>query len=320
MQFIAEKGERLDKFLAEQLEEYSRAQLQKLIKEGRIEVNGKTAIKPSAKLKEGDRVSVSNEALAFLFKEIVLGPEDIPLDIVYEDKDILVINKPAGLLVHPTASQKEHTLANALIAKYPDIRKVGENPLRPGIAHRLDKDTSGLLIVAKNQKAFQFIKEQFLKRRVVKKYLALVEGMPKEKSGVIGYPIRPSKKYRLKKVAVRKPAVGAGAKKSVRAAETYYQVKQSYEIGSRKIALLEVIPKTGRTHQIRVHLAAIGHPVVGDTLYGSGKGKAKSEKGLEPRRQMLHAYSLAFTAPSGKRLELEIGLPNDMKEVIKSPA
>lgn len=311
MEFSVEKPERrLDKFLAERLK-FSRSKAQRLIQNGGIKVNGHFVIKPAFKLRGGDRLVILEEKIISPHKEFIIEPDaDIKLDIVYEDNDILVINKPAGLLVHPTISQPHHTLVNALVARYPGITKVGDpstnsgqvNPLRPGIVHRLDKDTSGLLIVAKNQKAFLFLKEQFLKRGVTKKYLALVEGVPKEKEGIIEYAIRPARYNRLKKVAVRSES--AMVKKSVRAAKTFYKVRKTFD---NKFSLLEVSPLTGRTHQIRVHLAAIGYPVVGDRLYGS-KTKIK--------RQFLHAYYLKFTAPSGTPLALEIELPEDLQKVI----
>jgi 23S rRNA pseudouridine1911/1915/1917 synthase len=320
MKFIAEKLERLDKFLVRHFTEYSRMRFQRLIKEGAVKVNGRIVVKPAFVLKKGDRIVLLEEKIILPEKEFVIEPEPgIPLNIVYEDNDIVVINKQPGLLTHPTLSQRRHTLVNVLVARYPEIINVGESPLRPGIVHRLDKDTSGLLIVAKNQKAFLFIKEQFLKRTIIKKYLALVEGVPKEKRGIISYSIRPSKRNRLKKVAIKtridadKHAHADLRRKVVRAAETYYQVKKVYEIPSHKIALLEVSPKTGRTHQIRTHLAAIGHPIVGDILYGASK------KGIA-KRQMLHAYFLDFTAPSGKRLALEAGFPEDIEEVIRKTA
>lgn len=307
MEFPVEKsGQRLDKFLAEKLKQLSRAKIQRLIKDGAVKINGHFVIKPAFKIKSGDRVVVLEEKIIGQKqgREFAVEPEpDIPLKTVYEDDDIAVVNKPAGLLTHPTVGQPRHTLANALIARYPHMAQVGENRLRPGIVHRLDKDTSGLLIAAKNQKAFLFMKEQFLKRSVTKKYLALVEGVPKEKEGVVEYDIRPSKQNRLKKVAVVK---AEPAKKSRRAAKTEYQVRQVID---EKFALLEVSPLTGRTHQIRVHLAAIGHPIVGDRLYGS---KTKILK-----RQFLHAYYLKFTAPNGMQLALETELPEDLKTALQ---
>ena len=293
---------RLDKFLVEKFKDISRTELQRLIKAGDVKVNDKVVSKPSLEIKEDDRVDVVEEKITKQKNEAIIEPEDIPLDIIYEDDDVLVINKPAGLLTHPTASQSRHTLVNALVARYPKIVGVGEDPLRPGIIHRLDKDTSGLLVVAKNQKSFEFLKQQFLNRTVYKKYLALVEGIPQKKEGSIEYDIRPSKQNRLKKVAVRQPFDKLRARKSTRIAKTLYKVK---EVFSGKFALLEVSPITGRTHQIRVHLSAIGHPIVGDHLYGSKSNLLK--------RQFLHAYSLKFTSPSGEPFSFEAPLPEDLK-------
>lgn len=323
MEFVSEKsGERLDKFLADHYTGISRSRFQKLIKEGVIKVDGKPAVKPGLELKKGDRVVILEEKIIAPGEEFPIEPEpEIPLNIVYEDKDILVINKQAGLLVHPTLSQKKHTLVNALIARYPEIKNVGESPLRPGIVHRLDKDTSGLMLVAKNQAAFEFLKEQFLNRKVTKKYLALVEGIPKDKEGIIEYDIRPSKQNRLRKVAIKKEEL---QKKSRRTAKTAYKLRQ---IIKNKFALLEVAPLTGRTHQIRVHLAAIGHPVVGDRLYGAKTricaDISADQRGLDPRKsacrrgQFLHAYYLKFTTPNGAPLALQADIPEDLEKIIQ---
>ena len=302
MEFVIESSkERLDKFLAKNLKEFSRNKIQQIIKNNAVKVNGLFITKPSFRLRPKDKVAVlENQVLSYRKVPEIKPEPNILLDIVYEDKDMAVINKPAGLLTHPPASQTKHTLVKALLAKYPEIANVGENPLRPGIVHRLDKGTSGLIMVAKNQKAFLFIKEQFLNREISKKYLALVEGVPKEKEGVIDFPIRPSKKMRLKKVAVQR---AEPARKSTRVAKTEYKIKKV--IGNN--ALLEVSPLTGRTHQIRVHLSAIGHPVVGDKLYGSK---------IPAKRQFLHAYFLKFVAPNGAPVTLEIELPEDLKKML----
>ena len=305
MEFHAEKNERLDKFLAAHYASVSRSRFQQLIKNGAVKVNDRPSIKPSLRIKLGDRIIINEEKLSNARKDFAIEPEpNIPLNIAYEDKDILVIDKPAGLLVHPTPSQRQHTLVNALIALYPNIISVGENPLRPGIVHRLDKDTSGLIIIAKNQNAFLAMKRQFLKKTIIKKYLALVEGVPRDKEGVIKYDIRPSKKNRLKKVAIKKTFDKFRTKRSTRAATTVYKVR---EIIANQFALVEAQPLTGRTHQIRVHMAAIGTPIAGDRLYGS---KTKIP------RQFLHAYYLKFITPSGKPITLETKLPEDLKEVL----
>jgi 23S rRNA pseudouridine1911/1915/1917 synthase len=285
---------------------FSRTRIQRLIQDGFVTVNGVRAGKTGLQLKKGDRVAVSEEKMLSQQKEFAIEPEpDIPLEIVYEDRDVLVLNKQPGLLVHPTQIQRRHTLVNALVARYPDIISVGENLLRPGIVHRLDKETSGLMAIAKNQNAFLFLKNQFLGRTIQKTYLAIVEGVPKEKEGVIRFQIRPSKSNRLKKVAVKK--LDTSGKRSVRTAETRYKVKET--IGDA-FALVEAMPKTGRTHQIRVHLSAIGHPVVGDRLYHAKKKIAK--------RQMLHAYKLELTLPSGKHASFEAEMPEDMRSLIES--
>jgi len=305
MEFLTDiPGERLDKFLARKIKEFSRTQLEKAIQTGVVKINGRLVVKPGFKLRSRDRVFMLDEKIITPKGDFIpAGEPDIPLAIVYEDADILVVNKPAGLLTHPTLKQPKHTLVNALVSRYPQVVGVGENPLRPGIVHRLDKNTSGLLVVAKNQTAFMFLKNQFLGRTVTKKYLALVEGIPMQKTGDIEYPIRPSKYNRLKKVAIKKDETPR--KKSARLAKTHYRVLKT---AGDKFALLEVTPLTGRTHQIRVHLSAIGHPIVGDKLYG-----AKYPIGT---RQFLHAFYLKFIAPNGKPLALDIELPDDLKEIL----
>lgn len=309
--------ERLDKFLATKIKEFSRSQLQRAIQNGAVKINGHFVVKPGFRLRKNDRIVVLEEKLISPKEEFKIEPDkNIQLKIIYEDNNIVVINKPAGLLTHPTLKEYKHTLVNALISRYPDITNVGESSMRPGIVHRLDKDTSGLLIIAKNQEAFYFIKEQFLERTVEKKYLALVDGIPKNKEGIIEYAIRPSKHYRLKKIAVKpsfakamagkKEGKKSASKISERAAKTYYKVIKTF---NDKFALLEVEPKTGRTHQIRVHLASIGYPIIGDTLYGS---KIK----LPKHRHFLHAYYLKFILPKNQPIILETDLPEDLKNAL----
>ncbi|MDP3729327.1 MAG: RluA family pseudouridine synthase [bacterium] len=244
---------------------------------------------------------------------------DIP--VVYEDNDIVVINKPSGLLVHGTPSKKkkaaagaaegeprhgrelrhgreypEKTLVDWILQHYPETRTVGDDPVtRPGIVHRLDKETSGILIIARNETAFQIIKAQFQQHLIQKKYIALVVGVLKEKEGVINKPIgilMGSTKRSVHSTKMQKEAV------------TEYRVVKQYTLNEMPYTLLEVTPRTGRTHQIRVHLASINHPVVGDPLYG---GKKTRFEGVT--RQLLHAASIEFTTPSGKRIKLETELP-----------
>lgn len=303
---VREPNTRLDKFLVEQLPEFSRMQIQRMIKAHDVLVNDKPIAKTGFKLSVGDRVAASKERVVPLRAPATVTPETgISLDILYEDNDILVINKPAGLMTHPTNVTPSHTLANALVAHYPSIATVGENPLRPGIVHRLDKDTSGLMVIAKTQPAFDSLKKQFLDRTVVKSYLALVHGVPSEKEGVITFPIRPSKQNRSKKVAVLSPF--ARIQKSVRPAITRYHIQ---EIFGDRFALLEVVPKTGRTHQIRVHLAAIHHPVVGDLLYGAEESSIK--------RQFLHAAHLQFQKLDGATAIFDAPLPEELADFLKS--
>ncbi|MDO8585351.1 MAG: RluA family pseudouridine synthase [bacterium] len=309
MEFIVEeKGGRLDKFLASHDTKFSRTEWQRFIKDGAVSVNGRVVTKSALTLHTHDKLTILEEKTVGRKGAFRIEPDPgIPLDIVYEDADILVVNKPAGLLVHPTFTERRHTLVNALVARYPEIIAVGENPLRAGIVHRLDKDTSGLVVVAKNQSAFFSTKQQFLDRVIVKKYLALTEGIPNKPEGDITYDIRPSTGNRLRKVAVKKLEP---EKRSRRSAETHYAVKETF--GTR-FALIDVTPKTGRTHQIRVHLAAILCPIVGDTLYG---GKRKTGLALGLKRHFLHAYYLKLTLPSGKEMTFEIGLPEDLRRAI----
>ncbi len=303
MKLIVDKSNiRLDKYLAEKIPATSRTKIQAAIRLGGVKINNKPANKSSIKLKTGDQVEIDEKNLSS--GKIIINPEKMPLAIIYEDRDIAVVNKPAGLITHPTEKITEHTLINGLLARYPEIANVGENLARPGILHRLDKDTSGLIIVARNQAAFGFMKKQFLAKEIHKTYLAIVEGVPEKSTGSINYDIRPSTANRLKKVAVKK--VTEAKTKAHRHAQTLYKVKE--KLGD-KFALLEVSPVTGRTHQIRVHLSAIGHPVVGDTLYGSKSHLAK--------RQMLHAGSLVFTSPAGQRLSLSIPPPEDFINILK---
>ncbi len=227
---------------------------------------------------------------------------DKQLDIVYEDKDVVVLNKQAGISVHPSVNEPTGTLVDALIAKYPEIKNVGDDPIRPGIVHRLDKDTSGLLVVAKNQKAFEFLKKEWQSGQVVKKYLTLVWGHPKEKGEIISELARSPKDFR-RRVVIR-PEKQKDKKITGKLAITEYKVVKEY----KDFSLVEIEPKTGRTHQIRVHMASIGHSVAGDKVYG---GKGKNPEGLA--RHFLHAFYLSFALPNGKKLALETDLPEDLR-------
>ena len=240
--------------------------------------------------------------------------KNLNLSIIYQDNDIVVVNKPAGVAVHKGVAEKGETVADWLMEKFPEMKKVGDEPeFRPGIVHRLDKDTSGVLVAARIQKSFEFLKNQFQKREVVKKYLALVEGELKNDNGTIDLPIGRSKSDFRKKLA------SDNAKGELREAVTEYKVlerfgsvRHSMSNTGRPYTLVEAYPKTGRTHQIRVHFKAIGHPIVCDSLYG-GK-RMTCPFGLA--RHFLHANFLEFVSPSGARLKLEADLPEDLAEVL----
>lgn len=288
---VDEAGTRLDRYLARQLPDLSRAQLQRLIRTGWVSVNGRPA-KPSALVTPGVWVRVRIPAAPARIPE----PEPIVLDIVYEDDDLVVINKPAGLVVHPGAGRTSGTLVNALLAHYPDLAAGDQE--RPGIVHRLDRDTSGLLVIARNEQALYDLQQQFKTRRVDKTYLALVQGRPPAAQGIIEAPLGrdPKRRQRMAVLSDGRPA------------RTRYQMLA--ELG--EYCLLSVRPETGRTHQIRVHLAWLGVPVVGDRIYG----RRANRLGLT--RQFLHAWRLAFERPGGRgRLELQAPLPQDLQQVLQ---
>jgi len=226
------------------------------------------------------------------------------MEIIYEDKNLLVINKLSGLIVHPKHPKDVGpSVAGWLLKKYPEIRNVGENLLRPGIVHRLDRETSGLLLIAKNNDSFFYLKNLFQERKIKKYYLALVWGRPKKESGLINAP--------LGKIGIRQTTRISGKKElKERAAATEYRTIKKFQ----DFTLLEVAPKTGRTHQIRIHLKFIGHPVAGDKIYGFAKNKLTAES----PRLFLHAYKLEFTTPDGKSLVLETGLPEDLQNFISA--
>ena len=281
-------GVRLDKYVGEKCPELSRTHAQKLIAEGKIRVNDRLA-KASARLNIDDRVDIVVPEAPPTF----LSPEAIPLNIVYQDDDLLVIDKPPGLIVYPAPGHPSHTLVNAIIARFPELP--GDS-LRPGIVHRLDKDTSGLMVVAKNSSAQQDLASQFKAHLVSKTYLALVKGHLTPERGAIDAAIGRDPHNRQRMAVVTQG----------REARTEYQVINY--IG--KHTLLEVRPKTGRTHQIRVHLAAIGFPVVGDKIYGV--------KSPFLARQFLHASRLGFTHPTTHEyVEFTSDLPADLAQALE---
>lgn len=280
---------RLDKYLADKFPDLSRSQLQKLIREGYVLVNG-TGVKAARKVEPGDEICIHLPPP----EKTTLVDEQIPLTVLYEDADLVVIDKPAGLVVHPAPGHNTHTLVNALLARCPNLKSFGDH-MRPGIVHRLDKDTSGVMVVAKNFKAQQFLIEQFKHRSVVKVYLVLVKGKLSPLRGVVEAPLGRDQANRKRMAVV----------KGGRPALTCYKVSE-YLSG---YSLLEVSPHTGRTHQIRVHLAAIGYPVVGDAVYGVRSDLV--------RRQFIHAHRLGFRLPStGEYREFISELPDDLKHVL----
>jgi 23S rRNA pseudouridine1911/1915/1917 synthase len=288
---VDKPGSRLDRYVSEHLPELSRTKAQKLIAEGHITVNDHPA-KAGLKLGTGDKVTVRIPPPM----PSTLTPEAIPLDIIYEDDDLMVIDKPAGLTVHPAPGHPTHTLAHAILSHLPRPPDVGN--IRPGVVHRLDKDTSGLILVAKNSRAHMNLANQFKARSVVKAYLVLVKGHLAPDDGVIEAPIGRDPRNRKRMAVV---AEGRG-----RAARTRYHVVKYVD----NHTLLEVTPETGRTHQIRVHLSAIGFPVVGDTVYGV--------KSPYLSRQFLHATRLGFKLPStGNYVEFQSELPPDLLQALR---
>jgi 23S rRNA pseudouridine1911/1915/1917 synthase len=285
-------GNRLDKFVSENCPGLSRSQAQKLIDDGYVVVNGLME-KASHKTEIDEKIEVT------IPPPVPTGllPEAIPVKIIYEDDDLLVIDKPAGLTVHPAPGHPSHTLVNAVLSHLNEIDDEGD-VIRPGIVHRLDKDTSGVMLVAKNNVALANLADQFKARTVKKTYITLVKGILRPDKGVIDAPIGRDSGDR-KKMAVTGESRG-------RAARTNYHVIRY--VG--KNSLLEISPETGRTHQIRVHLAAIGYPVFGDITYG--------KKSAFLNRQFLHAHRIGFKLPAtGKWVEFESPLPEDLKQALK---
>jgi len=281
---------RLDRYVSRKCPELSRTYIQKLIADGYITVNGHTT-KASIKLSAGDEIAVTIPPPP----PSPLSPEDIPLKILYEDDDLIAIDKPAGLTVHPAPGHPDHTVVNAILSHFPHLADMGDS-LRPGIVHRLDRDTSGVMLVAKNSRAQAKLMEQFSAHSILKVYMALVKGHLTPEEGIIEAPIGrdPSNRQRM-------AVVSTG-----REARTDYRVVKY----TGNYTLLEIRTETGRTHQIRVHLAAIGYPVVGDPVYGV--------KSPYLSRQFLHACRLGFKQPTtGEYIELECALPADLKQALE---
>jgi 23S rRNA pseudouridine1911/1915/1917 synthase len=288
----ADAGERIDKFIALQNGEWSRSQVQSWVKEGRVTVNG-DAVKNNYKVAADDEIILRVPPP----KEMKIKAEPIPLDIVYEDSDVIVVNKPRGLVVHPAPGHYSGTLVNGLLAHCKDLSGIN-GVLRPGIVHRIDKDTSGLLMVAKNDKAHLSLAQQLKDHTVTRRYVAIVHGVIPHEMGTIDAPIGRDPKNRQQMAVVfenSKPAV------------THFVVQERF----KEFTLVELKLETGRTHQIRVHMKYIGHPLAGDPKYGP-------KNTLELDGQALHAKTLGFTHPrTGERLEFETELPKDMLDVIR---
>ncbi|HYN86780.1 MAG TPA: RluA family pseudouridine synthase [Pyrinomonadaceae bacterium] len=321
----AEAGERLDAFLAARLEGVSRTAVKRLVEDGDVLVGGR-ASKPSFKLRGGERVEVELPAPP----AVELAPEDIPLDIVFEDDELVVVNKPAGMVVHPAAGVHAGTLANALAFRFRDSRisnlesgisnqrPAARNPqsLRPGLVLRRDRDTSGLIVVAKTARAHEHLSDQFRAREVHKAYAALVHGRVREEAGRVEEPVGRDPRNRTRMAVVARGG---------RDALTLWRVRRTYD----RFTLLDVRIKTGRTHQIRVHLAHVKHPVVGDATYGGGRDSQIQQPRLRARvaalgRQFLHAARLAFNHPrTAERLLFEAPLPPELQtflDALEEPA
>lgn len=294
-----QKNIRLDQALCLLIPELSRSQAARLILEGKASVN-KVLKKPGYRMQVNDEVFINTDVL---FQESHHPePEPIDLDLLFEDEHLMVVNKPAGLVVHPAAGNMEHTLVNAILHHDPDIKNAGGDLMRPGIVHRLDQDTSGLIVIARTRPALNFLQKEFKYRRVEKKYLAIVSGHFDHSAGRIELPIgRHPKKRKIM-------AVNYEAGKQ---AVTEWKIKERYN----SFSLVEVLLKTGRTHQIRVHFYAIDHPLIGDPVYQPRRHRKKAKA---VNRQMLHSWKISFRHPySGQRICFTADPPEDFKSVLK---
>jgi 23S rRNA pseudouridine1911/1915/1917 synthase len=298
---VEARGARLDQHLASTFPDLTRARLKSLIDSGLARVDGKSA-KPSRRLRGGENIELTLPAPA----PTQLLPQDLPLEILYEDADIVVLNKQAGMVVHPGAGHREGTLVNALLHRVRDLAGVG-GELRPGLVHRLDKNTSGCLVVAKNEQVLVALQAAFKSRRVSKTYLAIVHGRPAERATLSTlFGRHPVHRKRF-----------SGKVKSGKPAETAFALRERFE----GAALLEVQLRTGRTHQIRVHLAEAGHPILGDELYGRRQGASHRITLVQRQlgRQALHAWKLGFAHPrSARALSFEAPVPSDFQRALEA--
>lgn len=294
LNYEGEGAERLDHFLADELSDYSRSRLQSFIKDGRVRVDGEAAKKYGQALVPGQMITVILPEI----HESGLVPENIPLDIIYEDEQSIVINKSAGMVVHPAAGHESGTLVHAVLAHCDDLKGFG-GEIRPGVVHRLDRDTSGIIVMAKNENAHIFLQEQFKARSINKRYLALVDGAPPTPSGRVEAPIG--------RDPIRRQQMAILTAEKGREAITEYRTVQSFA----KHTLIEAHPLTGRTHQIRVHMAFLKCPIVGDVLYGRRK------QSIDLNRHFLHAYRLTILLPGhNEPMTFEAPLPQELQDVI----
>ncbi len=313
-----EAGMRLDAFIACHFSASSRSQACKSIRQGMIKVNGNT-VKPAYRVSAGETIQGS----VLPAEQISIEPEAVTIHSLYEDRDIIVINKQPGLVVHPAAGHYSGTLVNGLLYRYPEIKNVGDK-VRPGIVHRLDKDTSGVIVVARNEATLKALSGQFKDRQVKKEYLALVYGEPEVESGAVKLPIGRHPSNRKKMSTQNKRLSPSQVRSRIRPAETHWQVAERFQ----GVSLLRLDLKTGRTHQARVHCAAIHYPVIGDTVYGKAKLKERllKDRRLDndskhvlrlTSRQMLHARRICFTHPeTNQAVTFEAPLPDDMRDLL----
>ena len=292
--------ERIDQVLSARCPDLSRTHIQKLIRDGKLTVDGKVCDVPRLKVPAGSVAVLADDMPAVPLKA---DGEDIPLDVIYEDDVLLVINKPAGMVVHPAAGNWHGTVVNALLGREPGLDDEDFDAMRPGIVHRLDKDTSGALVIAKTAKALRKLAKSFADRDVQKTYLAIVHGWPSPPVNVVNAPIMRHPDH--KRMAIARPGQG-------REAVTTWKLIRKGLWDGRKVAVMEMHPHTGRTHQIRVHLSYKDYPIVGDKLYNRGRSSPAP-------RQMLHARRISFPHPvTGERMEFEAPIPDDFLAIIQA--
>jgi 23S rRNA pseudouridine1911/1915/1917 synthase len=305
-----DSGQRLDVFLVQKFPDQTRNKLQKLIKQELIKINNNT-VTPHQKLKTGDLVEIESLKARITNPKTITKDEYLPkVKIIEENQEYLIIDKPAGLTVHGTKFVKGKTLVDVLLKDYPELAKIGEDPDRPGIVHRLDREVSGLMVIPRTQDSFDNIKKQFQKRTVKKNYTGLCYGAFTKKEGEIDFPIaRSVEGYKM--AALPKTFKGEANEKGKRAITEFHVLEKFINY-----TLVKVKIKTGRTHQIRVHMSAFGHPLVGDNLYGTKRTREKNDK-LKLGRVFLASCELEFTNLAGERKNYQIDLPNPLKEVLK---